>query len=100
MDGHYKNISPLGSLKALAPYFLSWNSWGTLVKDAKKSLADLCLASFPVNTKISSNSPTAFNEVKAVGPEFFLKDYQAKEADAQAIVENIIVKFSLNKEQE
>ena len=71
-----------------------------MIKDAKKSLAVLHLASFPVNTKTSSNSPTTSNEVKVVGPEFFLKDYQAKEADAQAIVEEIIVKFSLNKEQE
>ena len=95
-----KNISPLSSLNALTPGFLSRNSWSNLVKDAKKALVDLRLASFPVNAKTSSNSPIDFNEVKVVGPEFFLKDYQAKEADAQAIVEDIIVNFTLNKEQE
>ena len=95
-----KKFNPPFSLKELTPSFLSRNSWSTLIKDTRKKLADLRLCSFPANTENNKDSPMSFDEVKVVGPEFFLKDYQAKEADAQAIVEDIVVQFALNREQE
>ena len=100
LDKFHINYAP-GSFKKFTPDLLSRPDWNNLVAGARKAISDLHMKYLPIKS-IPKHIPSSMepNDVQIVGAEFFLKDYQTKETNAQAIVEDIIIKFSLNEEQE
>ena len=100
LDKFHINYAP-DSFKRITPELLSRPDWNNLVASTRKAISDLRMKYLPIkSTPTHIPSTIEPNDVQIVGAEFFLKDYQIKESNAQAIVEDIIIEFSLNEEQE
>ena len=100
LDKLHMKYAP-NSFTKITPDILSRPGWNNLVANTRKAMSDLRMKYLPATTTSRNFTSTMEpNNVQIVDAEFFLKDYQSKETDAQAIVEDIIIEFSLNEEQE